>query len=98
MNDQITPMGKDPHLWHLAQRRASFKRHLAAYAILNIFFWVLWYVTHEGGEPDGLPWPVWPMLGWGIGVAFHYASAYLATGDNTVEREYHKLVQQQNKQ
>lgn len=98
INDQITPGGKDPYLWHLAQRRASFKRHFATYVLLNIFFWVLWSVTHDRSDADGLPWPVWPMLGWGIGLAFHYASAYLATRDDSVEREYSKLVQQQHKQ
>ena len=98
MNYHMTPDGKDPHLWHLAQRRASFKGHLVTYIILNIFFWALWYFTHNHGEADGLPWPVWPMLGWGIGVAFHYASAYLSTRDNTVEREYEKLVHNQHKQ
>lgn len=98
MNYETTPHDRDPHLWHLAQRRASFKRHLAAYVILNTAFWVLWYFTHEAGEADGLPWPVWPMLGWGIGVAFHYASAYLSSADDAVEKEYHKLLQTKNKQ
>lgn len=98
MNYEMTPEGRDPHLWHLAQRRASFKRHLATYVILNIFFWGLWFFTHDAGEADGLPWPVWPMLGWGIGVAFHYASAYLDTGDTSVEKEYDKLIQHKNKQ
>ena len=95
---ETTPQDRDPHLWHLAQRRASFRRHLATYVILNTVFWVLWYFTQDAGEPGGLPWPVWPMLGWGIGVAFHYASAYLATSDDAVEKEYDKLLQVKNKQ
>jgi hypothetical protein len=28
--------------------------------------WVIWLITGAG-----YPWPVWPMLGWGIGVAGH---------------------------
>lgn len=98
MDYQPAPEGKDPQLWHLAQRRASFKRHLTTYVIMNIFFWVLWYFTSEPGEREGLPWPVWPLLGWGIGLAFHYVSAYLATGEDTVEKEYQKLIHDRDKQ
>jgi hypothetical protein len=28
--------------------------------------WLIWLVTGAN-----YPWPVWPMLGWGIGVAGH---------------------------
>ena len=96
MNYSYAPEGKDPQLWQLAQRRASFKRHLATYLILNIFFWVLWYFSGGSRYNEGLPWPVWPMLGWGIGVAFHYMGAYVTSGDTTTEKEYEKLVQNTN--
>jgi hypothetical protein len=98
MNYQPVPEGRDPHLWQLAQRRASFKRHLATYIIINVFFWVLWYFTrgrHDYSSDYGfLPWPVWPMLGWGIGLLFHFIGAYVSTGHNSVEREYDKLKNQ----
>jgi len=88
--------GKDPQLWDIAQRRASFKRHFATYFIMSAFFWVLWYFT---GGPDynrgHLPWPVWPTLGWGIGISFHYMGAYVTPRSNSVDKEYEKLKQQQ---
>ena len=37
------------------------------------------------------PWPIWTILGWGIGIAFHFAGAYIFQKSNTVEREYQKL-------
>ncbi|HEV8080974.1 MAG TPA: 2TM domain-containing protein [Chitinophagaceae bacterium] len=83
---------KDPELWELAQKRASFKQHLATYIIMNIFFWVVWYFTgqkHSG--TGGFPWPVWPMIGWGIGLLFHYMGAYVFLKNNSAEREYQKL-------
>ena len=59
----------------------------------------MWYFTGGRDYNDRLPWPVWPMLGWGIGIAFHYASAYVTPKGNAVDKEYEKLKQQQtNKQ
>ncbi|MBD0331524.1 MAG: 2TM domain-containing protein [Chitinophagaceae bacterium] len=98
-----TPEGKDPQLWDIARRRASFKSHLATYIVINVFFWVLWYFTKEQHRPyefNGMriPWPVWPMLGWGIGLVFHYIGAYVSPKSNSVDKEYEKLIQKQNKQ
>ena len=97
MNYEPAPEGKDPQLWHLAQRRASFKRHLVVYLIMNTFFWVLWYFSGGPSYTEGLPWPVWPMLGWGIGLGFHYAGAYVTPGNNSVQNEYDKLTQERNR-
>jgi len=98
------PEGKDPELWEIAQRRASFKSHAISYVIVNAFLWALWYfsaIRHDV-EMDHynwshFPWPVWPTLGWGIGLAFHFAGAYIFPRANSVEREYEKLSKK-NKQ
>jgi len=96
---QSTPQGKDPQLWKIAQARASFKRHLATYLIVNAFLWALWYFTGSERYGSGLPWPAWSTFGWGIGIAFHYTSAYVTPKSNAVDKEYEKLKQQQqNKQ
>ena len=98
MDYQPLPEGKDARLWQLAHRRASFKKHLATYIVINLFFWVLWYFTKERynhvSEYGFVPWPIWPMAGWGIGLVFHFIGAYMSTGYNTVEREYEKLKNQ----
>lgn len=101
MSDYQSPLpaGKDPELWAIAQKRASFKNHATAYVIVNLFLWGLWYFTRynsiERGSGmfirTGYPWPVWTTLGWGIGLAFHFAGAYVCTKVNSVEREYGKL-------
>ena len=89
---QRTPEGKDPQIWQLAQRRASFKAHATVYSIMSVFFWLLWYFTGGARYNSGLPWPVWPMFGWGIGIMFHYISAYVSPRSHATEREYEKLI------
>jgi hypothetical protein len=96
--DSSAPPDRDPQLWAIAQKRASFKYHLAVYVVINIFFWVLWYFSGARiEERANWPWPVWPMFGWGIGLVFHYLGAYVFPRDNSVEREYDKLKQKQNR-
>jgi hypothetical protein len=94
---QPTPEGKDPHLWEIAQRRASFKKHLATYIVMNLFFWAIWFFTSDVDHDlhNNFPWPVFPMLGWGIGLAFHYIAAYVSHKSNDIENEYQKLINKQ---
>ena len=86
---------KGPELWKVAQRRAGFKYHVLIYFIMNIFFWTLWYISLGNNstppaERDHIPWPVWPMVGWGIGVFFNYLAAY-RNNNPLAEKEYQKL-------
>ncbi len=90
---------KDPRLWKEAQKRAAFKYHVLIYFIMNIFFWTIWYISLRNNatapaERNEIPWPVWPMLGWGIGVFFHYLSTY-RHHDTLAEKEYEKLKNNQ---
>lgn len=90
---------KDPELWKNAQQRASFKYHLLIYFIANIFFWTLWYINLKNDpvippERNSIPWPVWPMFGWGIGVLFNYLGVYKNT-NSLAEKEYEKLKNKQ---
>ena len=86
---------KDPELWKIAQKRAGFKYHALIYFIMNFLFWTFWYIglrnnTTPYFERNIIPWPLWPMLGWGIGLFFHYIGAYKST-DTLAEKEYEKL-------
>jgi hypothetical protein len=103
-NYQPAPEGKDPQLWEIAQKRAGFKGHLVSYIVVNAFLWSIWFFT--GNQHNGIdinqwnthhyPWPIWPTLGWGIGLAFHFAGAYIFPRVNSVENEYQKLKKQNN--
>lgn len=99
------PEGKDPALWEIAQKRASFKSNLISYIIVNAFLWAIWYFNSSkpmdfnfaDWQSGYFPWPLWVSLGWGIGLAFHFARAYIFPEANSVENEYEKLKNQQKK-
>ena len=84
---------QDKVLWKMAKKRAAFKQHLSTYVIVNLFLWAIWWFTQgQDGGSHGVPWPVWPMVGWGLGLGFNYFSAYGAPDKQTaVEQEYEKL-------
>jgi hypothetical protein len=71
-----------------AKRKADFYVHLAVYLAVNAFLVVLWWAT--GG---GFPWFVFPLFGWGIGIAAHFMEAFIGHGfvDRIAEREYERL-------
>lgn len=76
----------DTQLHELARKRVDFRAHLIVYVVTNTFLWIIWFFT--GG---GYPWPVWPMAGWGIGLAFHYLFDYRPSRYLSEEEEYKKL-------
>jgi len=77
---------KDDPLWQQAKARADFKTHLTTYLIINGMLWLIWFFT---SGTNAHPWPIWPTMGWGIGLLFNYLAVYKFT--STVEKEYEKL-------
>lgn len=49
------------------KKRRDFFGHLLVYALVNAFLVVIWALT----DVDGFFWPVFPMVGWGIGVVMN---------------------------
>jgi len=88
---------KDPALWAIAKKRTGFKRDLVTYIIINAFLWLLWLLSNWNNSYSGVPWPVWPTAGWGIAILIQYVEAYRFPKENTTEKEYEKLKQQQYK-
>jgi len=88
---------RNEFLWRKAKKRAGFKRHLQTYTLVNAGLWLLYILTSmQSGKHAFFPWPIWPMLGWGIGLISHYLSAYSNQNDNKItEREYEKLLREQ---
>jgi 2TM domain len=86
---------RDLKLWSIARKRAGFKRDLVTYIVINIFLWVIWLLTASARYSGGIPWPVWPTVGWGIAIVIQYFEAYKYPKENAVEKEYEKLKRNQ---
>ncbi|CAN5718213.1 hypothetical protein BH24ACT3_BH24ACT3_08100 [soil metagenome] len=70
-------------------RRRAFLLHLTVWVATNLLLVVVWAMA--GG---GYPWFVFPLFGWGIGLAAHGAAAYLMADptDIILEREQRRLA------
>lgn len=51
--------------------RGDLRAHLLAYVTVNAFLVAIWAVTGAG-----FFWPLFPIFGWGIGVAFNVWDVY----------------------
>lgn len=56
---------------HLKKRR-DFAGHLLVYVLVNAFIVLIWAMTDDGG----FFWPVFPIVGWGIGVVMNAWDVY----------------------
>ncbi len=96
-------------LWEVAKQRAKFKKQLTSYVLVNAFLWCLWlfsgdnqyrqrHLNNEYFEEHflnfQLPWPVWVMFFWGIGLVSAYLKAYHGNNVFSAEKEYEKLKNQ----
>jgi len=83
---------RDERLWEIAKKRAAFKQHASVYFFVNAFLVAIWFFT---SGPRSYFWPMWPMLGWGLGLAFQYFDAYNNNKKFSAEEEYEKLKREQ---
>lgn len=86
---------KDQQLWAIAKKRVGFKRDLATYFIINAFLWILWALTGGYKNKEGIPWPVWVTVGWGLGILIQYFEVFKYPKENATEKEYEKLKKKQ---
>jgi hypothetical protein len=76
----------------VAQRR-GFQMHLTIYLLVNAGLWIIWYLAMPLINV-GVPWPIFPTLGWGVGIVAHGLTTYWSLSgadDAAVEREMERL-------
>lgn len=89
----ITPEDDAAELRELAiaqlQKKRGLQAHLLAYFLVNLVLNGIWLLT----TPGGFYWPMFPMLGWGIGVAFHIWDIYTpeTPPEERIRREMDRL-------
>lgn len=54
--------------------RKGFHIHLAVYVATNLLLIMIWASTAIFGGAFVFPWFIYPLLGWGIGIAAHWAA------------------------
>lgn len=60
------------------ERRTGFRIHLFVYVAVQALLVATWWFTSNNGET--MPWFIFPLLGWGIGVIAHYVAIRDRTG------------------
>ena len=53
------------------KKKRDFQGHLIVYVLVNTFIVIIWAVTNAG-----FFWPIFPIVGWGIGVVMHAWDVY----------------------
>ena len=74
------------------KKRRDFRGHLLVYGLVNTFLVVIWAVI----DVHGFFWPVFPIVGWGIGVVMNAWDVYWRP--RITERDIQREMQREDKQ
>jgi hypothetical protein len=87
----------EEEIYKEARKRVKAKKdlysHIIVYIFVNAFLIVIWAVTSRG-----FPWFVFPLGGWGIGLAFHILDVMIwqrKTDKSAIEREAERIRKEQ---
>jgi adenylate cyclase len=69
------------------EAKRAFGRHVTVYVAVNLLLIAIWAITSRGYF-----WPIWPILGWGVGLGANYWGAFLRKpiSDDEIRREIEK--------
>jgi len=70
------------------KKRRDFAGHLLIYTMVNTFIVVIWALTSSG-----FFWPIFPIVGWGIGVVMNAWDVWRGEefSDDQIAREIERL-------
>lgn len=87
----------DKKLRELAERRVQLKKQFLIFLFVNLFLWAVWLIECVRHR-FVFPWPIYPTLAWGMGLAIQYFGKYpRLTKEEQIEQEYQKLKQKDKK-
>jgi 2TM domain len=71
------------------KRRRDFAGHVLVYTLVNTFLVVIWVLT----DGHGFFWPIFPIVGWGIGVVMNAWDVFFNQdfGEEEIRREVERL-------
>lgn len=81
-----------------AQAKVGFYIHLIVYVVINALLVSIWYFTSDSS--GGIPWFIFPLVGWGIALVIHGIVAFSGSSlsnveDRMTEKELSKLKDEQ---
>lgn len=81
----------DNEFYQIAKKKVKEKKrfytHFTSWAVMSVFFILLNLFTSD------VFWAVFPILGWGVGLAFHAIRVYSVTyGEDWEDREIKKEI------
>ncbi len=79
----------DNELMKAAKARVTFKTHFMIFIMGNILIWLVWLMMYYIFIVT-FPWALFPTVGWGVGLAFHYFIVF-KWNEKWVEKEYQRL-------
>lgn len=70
------------------EKKAEFRTHFVVYILVNAMLVALWAMTS-----GGFFWPIFPILGWGIGLGMHAWETYVRQEptEDRIQREIERL-------
>lgn len=57
-----------------AGNRTAFQTHATVFAAVNVLLLAIWLTTWQLADGTSYPWFLWPLLGWAVGLAAHFAA------------------------
>jgi 2TM domain/Adenylate and Guanylate cyclase catalytic domain len=81
-----TPADHQAAIKRIRAKRA-FGLHATVYIAVNLLLFAVWALTGRGYF-----WPIWPVLGWGVGLLVHYWTLFLhrPISEDEIRREMEK--------
>jgi len=73
------------------KKRRDLRGHLLIYTLVNSFLVVIWWMTSNA---DSFFWPIFPIVGWGIGVVMNIYDVYFTDDfdETDIQREMEHLA------
>ena len=77
------------------KRKREFKAAIAAYVVVNAALWLIWALSDERGDANGIPWPLWVTAFWGLGMVISAWNIYgqRPISESEIQEEMRKIQQ-----
>ncbi len=58
------------------KRKREFRISIGVFLLVNALLWIIWLLSDERGDANGIPWPLWVTAFWGLGMAISAWNIY----------------------